>query len=70
MAMTEREAMIDRLSADLANNLPDMPTEETVSILMSALERYSIKAEGPGETGLRGIVYGLRDALEERMQSF
>ena len=45
-------------------------TDDVVSALMHSMERYSIESEGSGETGLRGLVFKLRDAIDERTMSF
>ena len=48
---------------------PDMPIQETVAAIEHALERYSIEAEGSGETKLRGVIYELIKKLEARARS-
>lgn len=57
----------------MANQLvtwrPTMSPEDVAGALMHAMERYSIQTEGPGESGLRGIISHLQDQMEGRLRS-
>lgn len=49
---------------------PNLSAGEVAAAIMHALERYSIKTEGSGETGLRTCLYEMQVRINDRYRSF
>ena len=68
----QRNERLCRLATRWANLLldwrPGMSSEDVASAVMSALEKYSIEIEGPGESGMRGILVHLKEKCDQRWQ--
>ena len=75
--MPETENVSDAKAIEIghlmANHLlawrPAMASEDVALALMHAMERYSIKTQGPDESGLRGIINHLQEALPKRLRA-
>ena len=70
--------MTDKASRDIGLEIANSFTEwrpekgagdEIASAIMTALERYSIKLEGSGESNLSSCLYELRRRIDERLRS-
>ena len=59
----------DQIGEQLAAWRPETNAEDVVQAIMVAIEHYSIHTEVPSETGLRTILFGLKDRIDARIQS-